>query len=204
MAGVLGVLGAVVVVTMFYLAAAGQPLHHDFATKAAAVDGEMVDVVSNMSLVKTFCAVGRELDRFGAQVDCEMAARSRKPALSRAASRRPRPGNGCLHDRAGGLGGQTLGKRRTGDRRRRRLRPAPWVSRSCTLRGILRSRWSTSRSMLRGCRRPLRPSWPSINCGTIRRPGRSLNGVRRSNLKMSRLTTPTDVWSSRTSIFASN
>jgi ATP-binding cassette subfamily B protein len=77
MAGVLGAIGTVVVVTMFYLAAAGQPLHHDFATKAAAVDGEMVDVVCNMSLVKTFCGVRRELDRFGAQIDCEMAARSR-------------------------------------------------------------------------------------------------------------------------------
>jgi len=77
MAGVLSVAGSVVVVAMFRVAAAGKPLHHDFATKAAAVDGEMVDVVSNMPVVKAFCAVRRELDRFGATVDCEMAARSR-------------------------------------------------------------------------------------------------------------------------------
>ena len=32
---------------MFRLAAAGKPLHHDFADKAAAVDGEMVDVIGN-------------------------------------------------------------------------------------------------------------------------------------------------------------
>jgi ATP-binding cassette subfamily B protein len=77
MAVVLSVAGSVVVVTMFRVAAAGKPLHHDFATKAAAVDGEMFDVVSNMPVVKAFCAVRRELDRFGATVDCEMAARSR-------------------------------------------------------------------------------------------------------------------------------
>jgi len=77
MAAVLSVVGSVVVIAMFHLAAAGKHLHHDFAAKAAAVDGEMVDVVSNMSLVKAFCAVRRELDRFGATVDCEMAARSR-------------------------------------------------------------------------------------------------------------------------------
>ncbi len=77
MATVLSSLGGVIVVAMFYLAAAGRPLHRDFAAKAAAVDGEMVDVVSNMSLVKTFCAVRREIERFGARVDCEMTARSR-------------------------------------------------------------------------------------------------------------------------------
>ena len=77
MAAVLSVVGIVVVVAMFHLAAAGKHLHHDFAAKAAAVDGEMVDVVSNISLVKAFCAVRRELDRFGASLDCEMAARSR-------------------------------------------------------------------------------------------------------------------------------
>ena len=77
MACVLSGLGGVIVVAMFGLAAAGKTLHHDFAAKAAAVDGEMIDVVSNMPLVKSFCAVSREVDRFGATVDCEIAARSR-------------------------------------------------------------------------------------------------------------------------------
>jgi ATP-binding cassette subfamily B protein len=77
MACVLSGLGGVIVMAMFGLAAAGKPLHYDFAAKAAAVDGEMMDVVSNMPLVKSFCAVGRELERFGATVDGEMAARSR-------------------------------------------------------------------------------------------------------------------------------
>src|SRR5690242_16104284 len=35
------------VVAMFRLAAAGKPLHDDFADKAAVVDGEMIDVISN-------------------------------------------------------------------------------------------------------------------------------------------------------------
>ena len=77
MATVLSTLGGLIVVAMFYMAAAGQPLHHDFAAKAAAVDGEMVDVVSNISLVKTFCSAHREIERIGEKVDCEMVARSR-------------------------------------------------------------------------------------------------------------------------------
>ena len=54
---------------MFRLAAAGQPLHHDFADKAAAIDGEMVDVISNMPLVDAFCGRTREHRRFDAIVD---------------------------------------------------------------------------------------------------------------------------------------
>ncbi len=51
MAAVLMLVAGVMVVALFRLAAAGQPLHHEFASKAAAVDGEMVDVISNMALV---------------------------------------------------------------------------------------------------------------------------------------------------------
>src|SRR5690348_15760226 len=77
MAGILAIVGGVVVLAMFRLAAAGKPLHHDFAAKAAAVDGEMVDVVTNMPLVKAFCGIRRELDRFDATVDREIASRRR-------------------------------------------------------------------------------------------------------------------------------
>src|ERR1700737_4013346 len=63
MAAVLMVLAAILVITMFRLAAAGRPLHHDFANKAAAVDGEMIDVISNISLVWSFCGLGREHGR---------------------------------------------------------------------------------------------------------------------------------------------
>ncbi len=77
MAAGLSIVGGIVVVAMFRLAAAGKPLHHDFAAKAAAVDGEMVDVVSNMSLVKAFCGIGRELARFDCTVARELTARRR-------------------------------------------------------------------------------------------------------------------------------
>src|SRR5262249_57888106 len=51
MAAALTALAGILVLAMFHLAAAGRPLHHEFAHRAAAVDGEMVDVVGNMPLV---------------------------------------------------------------------------------------------------------------------------------------------------------
>ena len=77
MAAGLALVGGVMLVAMFRLAAAGRPLHHDFADKTAAVDGEMVDVVSNMQLVRAFCGITREHRRFDATIDREMAARRR-------------------------------------------------------------------------------------------------------------------------------
>jgi ATP-binding cassette, subfamily B, bacterial len=77
MAACLAIAGGIMVVTMFRLAAAGRPLHHDFADKTAAVDGEMVDVVSNMQLVRAFCGLSREHRRFDATIDREMTARRR-------------------------------------------------------------------------------------------------------------------------------
>jgi ATP-binding cassette, subfamily B, bacterial len=75
MAGALGLIAGIMVVLMFRLAAAGKPLHHDFATKAAAVDGEMIDVVTNMPLVRAFGGFLRERQRFDATVDRELDAR---------------------------------------------------------------------------------------------------------------------------------
>lgn len=77
MAAVLALVGGGMVVTMFHLAAAGRPLHHDFAAKTAAVDGEMVDVVANMQLVRAFCGLSQEHRRFDATIDREMTARRR-------------------------------------------------------------------------------------------------------------------------------
>jgi ATP-binding cassette subfamily B protein len=62
---------------MFRLAAAGKPLHDDFADKAAAVDGEMIDVINNMPLVRAFCGLSHEHDRFDATVNREVTARGR-------------------------------------------------------------------------------------------------------------------------------
>jgi ATP-binding cassette subfamily B protein len=75
-AGLIVVAGAVVV-AMFRMAAAGKPLHDDFADKAAAVDGEMVDVINNMPLVRAFCGLSYEHDRFDATVNRELNARGR-------------------------------------------------------------------------------------------------------------------------------
>src|ERR1700756_399325 len=77
MAAGLIVIAGGMVVAMFHLAAAGKPLHDDFADKAAAVDGEMVDVINNLPLVRAFCGARHEHDRFDATVNRELVARGR-------------------------------------------------------------------------------------------------------------------------------
>ncbi|HUI13199.1 MAG TPA: ABC transporter ATP-binding protein [Xanthobacteraceae bacterium] len=77
MAAALAVVAGIMVFVLFRLAAAGRPLHQDFATKAATVDGEMVDVVTNMPLVRAFGGLLREHRRFDATVDRELGARRR-------------------------------------------------------------------------------------------------------------------------------
>jgi ATP-binding cassette subfamily B protein len=77
MAGGLIVIAGAMVIAMFHLAAAGKPLHDEFANKAAAVDGEMVDVINNMPLVRAFCGLSFEHDRFDATVNRELTARGR-------------------------------------------------------------------------------------------------------------------------------
>jgi len=79
MAAVLASIFGAVVLLMFKMASAGRPLHHDFASKAASVDGEMVDLVGNMSLVRAFSAFGREQHRFEGTIGTEM--RSRRSSL---------------------------------------------------------------------------------------------------------------------------
>ncbi len=64
-------LGALV----FYLARRGTPLHRSFASKAAAVDGELVDVIGNMSVVRAFGAMFREQKRIAGTIGFELAAR---------------------------------------------------------------------------------------------------------------------------------
>jgi ATP-binding cassette subfamily B protein len=77
MAAVLIVVAAIVIIVMFRVAATGRPLHQDFAEKAAATDGEMVDVIGNMALVRAFGGIGREHSRFDTTVAEEMTARQR-------------------------------------------------------------------------------------------------------------------------------
>jgi ATP-binding cassette, subfamily B, bacterial len=77
MAAVLALIAGIIVVTMFRIAAGGEALHHQYAHRAASVDGEMIDVIGNMPIVLSFCAVRREHRRFDRTVDREMIARKR-------------------------------------------------------------------------------------------------------------------------------
>ena len=65
------------VIVIFRLAAAAKPLHRVFANKAAAVDGEMVDVIGNMAIVRAFGGIRRESARIRAALDQEAVARRR-------------------------------------------------------------------------------------------------------------------------------
>lgn len=75
MAAFLAIVSGIVVGAIFRIAAAGKPLHHDFAEKAAAVDGEMIDVIGNIGLVKAFGGLLREHGRFSITVNQELTAR---------------------------------------------------------------------------------------------------------------------------------
>ena len=77
MASLLAVVSCGLIIVIFHTAAAGRPLHHDFADKAAAVDGEMIDVIGNISLVRAFGGLSREQRRFDATVAQELKARRR-------------------------------------------------------------------------------------------------------------------------------
>jgi ATP-binding cassette subfamily B protein len=75
MTAALIVMAAIVIAVLFRFAAAGRPLHHEFADKAADVDGQMADIVGNMQLVRAFGATAREHSRFDTTVAAEMTAR---------------------------------------------------------------------------------------------------------------------------------
>jgi ATP-binding cassette, subfamily B, bacterial len=68
-------LAAILVFVLFRFAVKGTPLHRGFADRAAAVDGEMVDVIGNLPLVRAFGGLRREHDRFDATVGRELIAR---------------------------------------------------------------------------------------------------------------------------------
>jgi ATP-binding cassette subfamily B protein len=68
---------AILSVVLYKLAGRGTRRHHAFAARAASVDGELVDVIGNMGLVRAFGATFREQRRFGGKVDEEMSTRTR-------------------------------------------------------------------------------------------------------------------------------
>ena len=75
MAGALVVLASILSFVLVKLADRGSHLHRTYATDAAAVDGELVDVISNMPLVRAFGATFRERERFAGRVDRELTSR---------------------------------------------------------------------------------------------------------------------------------
>ena len=75
--GGLVLVSAGMVIVIFRLAAAAKPLHRVFADKAAAVDGEMVDIIGNMAIVRAFGGIRRESRRVGDALDREATARRR-------------------------------------------------------------------------------------------------------------------------------
>ena len=77
MALALVVVSGVLAYTLSRLAERGRPLHHQYAADAAAVDGELVDVINNMPLVRAFGATMRERQRFSERVAQEVNTRGR-------------------------------------------------------------------------------------------------------------------------------
>ena len=71
--GIALVLGAIV----FYLAKQGTQRHREYAREAAAVDGELVDIIGNFNVVRAFGATFREQRRIDERMGTEMAARRR-------------------------------------------------------------------------------------------------------------------------------
>jgi ATP-binding cassette, subfamily B, bacterial len=77
MTAAMTVVAAIMIVLLFRLAARGAPLHRHFADCAAAADGEMVDVISNLPLVRAFGGLFYEHRRFDETIGREGAARRR-------------------------------------------------------------------------------------------------------------------------------
>ena len=71
------ILSGALSVLLFRLAAAGRALHHQYAIDAAQVDGELLDVINNMPLVRAFGAGPRERRRFSTRLDTEMGTRTK-------------------------------------------------------------------------------------------------------------------------------
>lgn len=75
LAAALVVLAAGLGFLIFRLAQRGTPLHRAYASRAAAMDGALVDVIGNIGVVRAFGATLGERHRFAGVVDDEMGAR---------------------------------------------------------------------------------------------------------------------------------
>lgn len=70
----LAVVVVVIGVIVGLLAMRGKSLHQEYAGRAARVTGDLTDIVSNMGLVHSFGAIGREKQRVGREIRREMKA----------------------------------------------------------------------------------------------------------------------------------
>ncbi len=70
---IVSILGAIIA----RLAASGNYLHERFAGRAAAVSGDLTDIVSNIGLVRAFGAASREHARLSRKIATEMSAQRR-------------------------------------------------------------------------------------------------------------------------------
>jgi ATP-binding cassette subfamily B protein len=73
MAGISAAMAGII----YLLARNGTPRHAAYAEAAANVDGELVDVIGNMAVVRAFGATFREQDRLAHHMEDEMSARRR-------------------------------------------------------------------------------------------------------------------------------
>ena len=76
--GIALMLGALI----FHLARQGAQRHREYAREAAAVDGELVDIIGNFNVVRAFGATFREQRRIDERMGTEMAAAPAQPVLS--------------------------------------------------------------------------------------------------------------------------
>jgi ATP-binding cassette subfamily B protein len=77
LAGTLSAIALALGAIVFYMARKGSQRHRDYATKAAVVDGEIVDIIGNFNVVRAFGATFREETRIAGRMRTEMAARRR-------------------------------------------------------------------------------------------------------------------------------
>jgi ATP-binding cassette subfamily B protein len=75
MAGTMFGISAALAIVIFFLARRGGPLHRSYAGTAARVDGELVDVIGNIGVVRAFGATFRESKRIADTIGEEMHAR---------------------------------------------------------------------------------------------------------------------------------
>ncbi|SAK89247.1 ABC transporter ATP binding protein [Caballeronia arationis] len=77
MAAALVAVSLALATALFWFAHRGSAVHQTFATRAASVDGELVDVIGNMATVRAFGATWREHRRFDAYIELETTSRRR-------------------------------------------------------------------------------------------------------------------------------